>query len=70
VNLIESIVVTHPSFKFDSHERVLAFLLDKLTDGRHASKVEEVFMRYQEQRKEDYGSLVSFLVSKKSYFNP
>lgn len=63
-------MVTQPAFKFDSHERVLAYLLDKLTDPRLSSKVEDVFFRYLDQRKADYHSLVAFVVSKNSYFNP
>jgi hypothetical protein len=67
--MIESIVLTQKSFKFDSHERVLAYLLDKLIDARLQNKVEDVFFRYLDQRPSEYFNLVSFLMGKNSYFN-
>lgn len=69
VNFIEAIVLTQAQFKFDSHERVLAYLLDKLTDPRLSAKVEDIFFKYLEQRKTEFFSLVAFLVNKNSYFN-
>ena len=69
VNFIDAIILTQPAFKFDNHERVLAFMFDRLTDPRVATKVEDNFFRYLDQRKPEYNSLVSFLVSKNSNFN-
>lgn len=69
VNFIDAIILTQPAFKFDNHERVLAFMFDRLTDPRVATKVEDIFFRYLDQRKPEYNSLVSFLVSKNSNFN-
>jgi len=34
VDFIDSIVTSLPTFKFDSHERVLAFTLDRLAEPR------------------------------------
>lgn len=48
---------------------MLAFNLDRLGDARLASKAEEIFMKYLDQRKSDYGSLVAFIVSKNSFFS-
>jgi hypothetical protein len=70
VNLIEGIIITQKNFKFDSHERVLAYLLDKLIDPKLSSKIEDIFFRYLEERKQEYFNLISFLVNKNSYFNP
>ena len=34
VNIIEGVLMTQKDFKFDSHERVLAYLADKLIDQK------------------------------------
>lgn len=40
VLLIESLLTAKKDFKFDSYERVLAFLLDKLPDSKLGKKSE------------------------------
>lgn len=70
VNLIEAVIHTQPTFKFESHERVLSYLFDNLTNPKLSGKIEDMFFKYLEQRKGDYFSLVAFIVSKNSSFNP
>jgi hypothetical protein len=70
VNLIEAVIHTQPAFKFESHERVLSYLFDNLTNPKLSGKIEDMFFKYLEQRKGDYFSLVAFIVSKNSSFNP
>ena len=70
VNIIEGVLLSQKDFKFDSHERVLAYLADKLIDQKLSSKIDDIFNRYLEERKGEYTYLTAFLVSKHSCFNP
>ena len=70
VNLMDGVLLTKVDFKFDSHERVLAYLMDKLIDPKLSQKVEEIFYRYLDERKAEYHSILAFLVSKNSCFSP
>jgi hypothetical protein len=45
-------------------------LLDNLTNQKLSAKIEDLFFKYLEQRKTEYVSLVAFIVSKNSSFNP
>ena len=51
---MDGVLLTKVDFKFDSHERVLAFLMDKLIDPKLSQKVEEIFYRYLDERKSEY----------------
>ena len=40
------IITSQTHFKFDNHERVLAYLLEKVTDAKVGRRMEDIFMRY------------------------
>lgn len=57
------------NFKFDNSERLLAYLIERMTEAKVARKAEEIFFKYVDARKLEYFEIVAFLVSKKSTFN-
>ncbi|CDW78329.1 UNKNOWN [Stylonychia lemnae] len=69
VDLIDNILMINKNFKFENHERVLAYLMDKLPDQKLGKKSEDILFKYLDSHKQDYFEIIAFIVSKNSNFN-